>query len=96
MNPNVINFKTLYNMFREVSTVVHSGTSVDEVIDLVVWRTTRVLGAKGAVFRSLNRETKKLELFASYGLGSNYLSKAPVFTPGMSALSDREFRQARA
>jgi len=78
MNENVVNFKTLYNIFREISTVVHSSTSVDEVLELVVWRTTQVLGAKGAVFRSLNRETKKLELFASYGLGEKYLSKKPV------------------
>jgi len=78
MNENVVNFKTLYNIFREISTVVHSSTSVDEVLELVVWRTTQVLGAKGAVFRSLNRETKKLELFASFGLGNTYLSKDPV------------------
>jgi signal transduction histidine kinase len=81
MNQNVINFKTLYNIFREISTVVHSSISVDEVIELVVWRTAQVLGAKGAVFRSLNRETKNLEMFASYGLGKKYLSKAPVSNP---------------
>ena len=81
MNQNMVSFRTLYNIFREISTVVHSSISVDEVIELVVWRTAQVLGAKGAVFRSLNRETKNLELFASYGLGKKYLSKAPVSNP---------------
>ena len=78
MNQHTVSFKTLYNMFREISTIVHSSTRVDEVLELVVWRTTQVLKAKGALFRSLNRETKKLELYAAYGLGPKYLSQNPV------------------
>lgn len=74
----MINFKTLYDIFRDISTVVHSSTSVDEVLELVVWKTTSVLGAKGTVLRIMNTETQEFELFASYGLGEKYLSKSPA------------------
>lgn len=72
------NFKRLYNIFREISTVVHSSTCVQEILELVVWKSTELLGAKGAVLRTLNVQTQELELFASYGLGERYLSKQPV------------------
>ena len=75
---SVINFKTLYDIFRDISTVVHSSTSVDEVLELVVWKSTDVLGAKGAIIRIFNTETKAFELFSSYGLGEKYLSKDPA------------------
>ena len=83
MNLHTVSFKTLYNIFREISTVVHSSTSVDEVIELIVWRTTQVLGAKGALFRILNRETRKLELFAAHGLDPDYLSRQPATDPNI-------------
>jgi signal transduction histidine kinase len=77
MNPS-INFKTLYNIFRDLSTVVHSSTSVDEVLELVVWKSTEVLDAKGAVLRVLNRKTDEKNMFAAYGMSEEYLSKDPV------------------
>ncbi|KPK29656.1 MAG: hypothetical protein AMK69_05900 [Nitrospira bacterium SG8_3] len=77
MHPS-INFKTFYDVFRSISTLVHAITSVDEVLELVVWKTTEVLGAKGAILRILNLETEEPDLFAAYGLGEKYLSKDPV------------------
>jgi signal transduction histidine kinase len=77
MHPT-INFKTFYDVFRSISTLVHAITSVDEVLELVVWKTTEVLGAKGAVLRILNLEKEEPDLFAAYGLGEKYLSKDPV------------------
>ena len=77
MKPS-IDFKTLYDVYRHVSAVVHSSTSVEEVLELVVWRITDVLSAKGAILRILNLEKQEPDLFASYGLGEKYLSKNPV------------------
>ena len=77
MHPS-INFKRFYDVFRSISTLVHSITSVDEVLELVVWKTTDVLGAKGTVLRILNLETEESDLFASYGLGEAYLAKDPA------------------
>jgi len=73
-----INFKMFYDVFRSISTLVHSITSVDEVMELVAWKATEVLGGKGAILRILNLETEEPDLFASYGLGEKYLSKDPV------------------
>jgi len=77
MNP-LMDFKRYYDVFRDISRTVHSSTRVEEVLELVVWKATEVLGAKGAVIRILNLETKELELFASYGMGEKYLAKGPV------------------
>ena len=71
-------FKRFYDAFRSISTLVHSITSVDEVLELVVWKTNEVLGAKGTILRILNLETEEPDLFASYGLGEKYLSNDPV------------------
>jgi signal transduction histidine kinase len=77
MNPS-INFKTLYDVYRHISAVVHASTDLEEVLELVVWKSAEVFGAKGAILRTLNVETQELELFASYGLSEKHLSKGPV------------------
>ena len=77
MHPS-INFKRFYDVFRSISTLVHSITSVDEVLELVVWKATEVLGAKGTVLRILNLETEEPDLLASYGLGDKCVSEDPV------------------
>ena len=73
-----INIETFYRVFRDVSTVVHSSTDVEEVLELVVWKSSEMLDAKGAILRILNLETHQLELAAAYGLGERYLSKGVV------------------
>jgi len=67
-----------YKTFREISNLVHSSTNVREVLDLVVWKVTEALNAKGALLRILNLQTKEFELSAAYGLSEAYLSKGPV------------------
>ena len=73
-----INIETFYRVFRDVSTVVHSSTDVGEVLELVVWKSSEMLDAKGSILRILNLETHQLELGAAYGLGERYLSKGVV------------------
>jgi len=65
-------------VFRDVSTSVHSSTSVKEALDTVVQKTTQALEAKGAILRILNLDTHHLELCAAYGLSEQYLAKGPV------------------
>lgn len=74
----LLKIESLYQIFRDISTSVHSDTSVNEVLDLLVKRTTEVLGARGAILRVLNLDTHQLELGAFYGLSQEYLSKGPV------------------
>ncbi|MBE0584742.1 MAG: GAF domain-containing protein [Desulfofustis sp.] len=73
------NFEKFYNGFRDIITVVHSSTRLEEVMDLVVWKVTEIINAKGAILRLLNIETDELETSAAYGIGKNYLQKGPTF-----------------
>ena len=77
MNPS-LHIETFYRVFRDISTSVHSSTSVKEVLDLVVKKTTEVLDAKGALLRVLNSGANQFELGASYGLSDRYLSKGHI------------------
>jgi signal transduction histidine kinase len=78
MGQNANNLEVFYNTFREVSKVVHSSTDLKEVLDLVVWKATEALNAKGAILRILNLDTEKLELSAAYNLSDAFLSKGLV------------------
>ncbi len=67
-----------YDVFREVSKLVHSSSSMNEVLEVVVWKANEALQAKGALLRILNLDTEELELSAAYGLSESYLAKGPV------------------
>ena len=73
-----LDISRFYRVFRDVSTVVHSSTDVDEVLELVVWKSSEMLDAMGAILRILNLETHQLELGAAYGLGERYIAKGVV------------------
>ena len=72
------NFKRFYTAFRDIITVVHSSTHLDEVMDLVVWKVSEIIKAKGAILRILNIETGELEISAAFGIGKAYLDKGPI------------------
>jgi signal transduction histidine kinase len=74
-----IDFETLYNILREISASLHSGTHVKDVLDTLVMKSAQMLNAKGALVRILNPKTKHLDLGAAYGLSDQYLSKGPAF-----------------
>lgn len=59
---------------------VHSSTTLKEVLDVVVHKSTEVLNAKGALLRVLNKETNLFEIGAACGFGEHYPSKGPVTT----------------
>ncbi len=76
-------FKNYFEVFRDILRAVHSSTSVNEVLDVVVKKTTEVLNAKGAFLRILNKETNQFEVGAGYGMGERYMHKGPVSTEKM-------------
>ncbi len=78
MNKN-IDFESLYNILREISTSLHSGAHVKDILETLVMKSAQMFKAKGALIRILNPKTKHLDLGASYGLSDQYLSKGPAF-----------------
>ncbi len=73
-------FENYFQVFRDILRAVHSSTSVKEVLDVVVKKTSEVLNAKGALLRILNQETNQFEVGAGFGMGKHYLNKGPVTT----------------
>jgi len=70
--------RLLYKAFRDIISVVHSSINLEDVMDLVAWKATEILEAKGAILRLLNLDTDELEISASYGISEAYLIKGPV------------------
>lgn len=75
-----ISIETFYRVFRDISTLVHTGKSLKEVLDRVVWKATELLNAKGASLRTRNPETQQFDMAAAYGLSERYVNKGPVST----------------
>lgn len=76
--PKLADYKAFYHAFREISRLVHSSQTSQEVLERVVWKATELLDAKGALLRLHNPETRQFEVAAAYGLGALYLNKGPV------------------
>jgi len=64
--------------FQEISKVLSSTLSVEEVLDHIVRQTTDVMNLKGATIRLVNPKTNQLELAAAHGLSEKYLNKGTV------------------
>jgi len=77
------NFEDYFFVFRDIIRSVHSSTSLKEVLDVVVQKSTEVLNARGAFLRILNPETNQFEVGAGFGMGERYLHKGPVTTEKM-------------
>ena len=73
-------FENYFNVFRDIIRAMYSRTSLKEVLDVVVTKSSEVLDAKGALLRILNQETNQFDVRAACGLGERYLSKGPVTT----------------
>ncbi len=81
-----IDFETLYNILRDISTSLHSGAYVKDVLETIVKKSAEMLNARGALIRILNSETRQLEFGAAYGLSDQYVSKGPI--PGEEVITD--------
>lgn len=75
---HAINFEHFYHALQEISASLHSGSRVNDVLEVVVRNSAQALNAKGALIRLVNLEKNELELFAAYGLSQGYLTKGQV------------------
>ena len=73
-------FESYFHVLRDVIRAMHSITDLQEVLDIVVTKTTGALDARGALLRILNKETNQFEVRAACGLGERHLTKGPVST----------------
>ncbi len=80
-------FESYFHVFRDIIRAMHSSTSLQEVLQVVVTKSADVLDAKGTLLRILNKETNQFDVRAAWGLGEHYLSKGPVTTEKL--LSDQ-------
>ncbi len=74
-----MDFEKVFYVLRDISSSLHSGSGVKDVLDTIVRRSVETLGAKGAVIRIHNPNNEQLELWAAYGLSDLFLSKGPIF-----------------
>ncbi len=84
MTPTIAS-ENYFHVIRDVIRAMHSITNLQEVLNMVVTKTTGALNAKGALLRILNRENNQFEVRAACGLGERYLNKGPVSTKTLLA-----------
>ena len=73
----LINFEKYYDIFRDISRIVHASVDVEEVLELVVWKTAEMFDAAGAFLRIVDLNTPETERHAAYGLEAHHLEQAP-------------------
>ncbi len=73
-------YKIYFHVFRDIIRSIQSSNSLQEVLDVVVTKSTAAIDAKGALLRILNKKTGQFDVRAACGLGEYYLSKGPVTT----------------
>jgi len=71
-------YKRFYQLFREVSQVVHSKADLDEVLELVVSRLVQGVDAMGGVLCVVGRDSKQFIPRASYKIPGSYLALKPL------------------
>lgn len=71
-------YRGFYLFFRDISRLVHSCTRVDEVLEIVVWKSSMVLEAKGAIVRIINTKTDDGGFFSSFGMSEEYVAAGPL------------------
>jgi signal transduction histidine kinase len=69
-----------FKAIRDIQRAVYSRVSVQEVLNVVVIKSTEILNARGALIRIFNDDTGQFEVRAAWGMGERYLYKGPVTT----------------
>lgn len=75
---DLIDFEKYYDVFRDISRIVHASVDVEEVLELVAWKSAEMLGAESAFIRIINLKTLESEKSAAFGLEKEHLEKAPL------------------
>lgn len=70
--------KVYLESYQDICKAISSSLALNEVLDLIVANTVKVMNVKASMLRLLNRETQKLEVAAYYGLSERYVKKGPV------------------
>jgi len=73
-----VDYKIFYHALLEISRLVHTGKSLEEVLRRTLSKTSEHLDAQGAILRLYNDKTDAFEIAAADGLGKLYLSKGPI------------------
>ena len=60
-------FENYFYVFRDIIRAMHSSTSLQEVLNVVVTKSSDVLNAKGALLRIFNEETNQFDVRAAGG-----------------------------
>ncbi len=71
-------YRTFYQLFKEVSKVVHSTKDINEVLELVVTRIVQGIDGKGALLCVLNKNSEHFTARSSYGMEKSYLALEPL------------------
>ena len=66
------------DVFHQVTKAVSSSVNLDEVINLVVTKSSETLGVAAATVRLLDEHSSKLILVGSCGLSEQYLKRGPL------------------
>ena len=71
-------YKRFYELFREVSQMVHSHGELTDVLNMVISRMVDGIDALGGVLCVIDRATKSFEPRASYKVPGSYLALRPL------------------
>lgn len=71
-------YKTFYQLFRDVSRVVHSKKDLDEVLEMVVSKAVQGIDGKGAAICVMDKTSKQLTVRSSCGIDEKYLILEPL------------------
>ena len=67
-----------FKSFKDISKTINSSLNLKEVLDLITKNITMVLHVKACTLFLLDRERKRLEVSATFGLSEAYLKKGPL------------------
>lgn len=70
--------KVYLESYQNICKAISSSISLSEVLNLIVTNAVKVMNVKASMLRLLNKETRKLEVAAHYGLSDRYVNKGPV------------------
>ena len=71
-------YKRFYQLFREVSLVVHSKGELDDVLEMVVSRMVQGVDALGGVLCVVDKDSTHFKTRASYKVPGSYLALKPL------------------
>jgi len=71
-------YKTFYQIFRDISRVVHSKQDINEVLDQVVSKLVKGVDGKGAALCIMDKSSKHFTVRASYSISEKYLALKPL------------------